>query len=267
MSFWNWLLGVKSKAEFFPKRLGPAFQLVDVNRLQILEGPLENSIFNMVQDISGCQLRLFLKNNGNIIGRALCDRNPRLGDIIYWDVMVIEQFRMKGLASVMTKYVLRELLSLQKKVKFVLRMIKLFRPTDKSIRLQNVGIGVIAHRLGLTCEFDLPKILNPINILKIEILPPDGIFPPSYKIVLRGYPYVLIGFIVDPGTMKPISSYDTYIQMIQRPEVIEEWIKNKAIVIGNGNYMLKKNGINELINCIAVDEYEAEHFRSKLHGK
>lgn len=55
--------------------------------------------------------------------------------------------------------------------------------------------------------------------------------------------------------------------MIQRPEVIEEWIKNTAIVIGNGNYTLKKNGINELINCIAVDEYEAEHFRSKLQGK
>jgi hypothetical protein len=266
MGFWHWLLGIKQKTAFFPKRFGPAFQLVDINKLQILEGPLENSIFNMEQDISGCQMRLFLKNNGNIIGRALCDRNPRSGDIIYWDVMVNEQYRMKGLASVMTKYILRELLSIQKKVKFLLRMIKLFRPTDKSIKLQNVGIGVIAHRLGLTCEFDLPKILNPLNILKIEILPPDGIFPPSYKIVLQTYPYVLIGFIVDPATLKPISSYNTYIQMIQRPEIIEEWIKTKAIVIGNGNYTLKKNGINNLIQCIAYDEMEAEHFRTKLHG-
>jgi hypothetical protein len=174
---------------------------------------------------------------------------------------------MNGVASMLAKIVLREVLSLQKKVKFLLRMIKLYRPTDKSIKLQNVGIGVIAHRLGLTCEFDLPKVLNQKNILKIEILAPEGIFPPSYKIVLNTYPYVLIGFIIDPGTLKPINSYDTYIQMIQRPEVIDEWIRTKAIVIGNGNYILKKNGINELISCIAYDEYEAQLFHNKLQGQ
>jgi hypothetical protein len=220
----------------------------------------------MEQDVSENQMRLFLKSNGNIIGRTLCDRNPRSGDIIYWDVMVNEQYRMKGVASVMTKYILRELLSMQKRVKFLLRMIKLFRPTDKLIKLQNVGIGVIAYRLGLNCEFDLPKVLNKLDIIKIEILPPDGIFPPSYKIVLQTYPYVLIGFIIDPGTLKPINSYDTYIQMIQRPEIIDEWIRTKAIVIGNGNYILKKNGINKLISCIAFDEYEAEYFRKSCTG-
>jgi hypothetical protein len=267
MGFLEWLLGINPKNIFLPKPFGPAFQLVEANYVQILEGPLENSVFRMEESLTPFQLRLFLKNNSSIIGRALCDRNPRSGEIIYWDVMVEEKFRMKGLASVMTKYILRELMTIQKKARFMLRMIKLFRPTDTSIKLQNVGIGVIAHRLGLTCEFDLPKVLNPRNILKIDILPPDGIFPPSYKIVLRNYPYVLIGFIVDPGTLKPIASQDMYYQMIQRPEVIEEWIKMKAIVIGNGNYVLKKKGVDEMVNCIAFDEYEAKKFRSKLHGR
>ncbi len=266
MGFWEWLLGTKPKMIFSPKRFGPSFYVDELNRVQILEGPLENSIFKIEQDITGCQMRLFLRNNGNIIGRALCDRNPRNGNIVYWDVMVNENYRMKGLASVMTKYILRELISIQKKVRFMLRMIKLYRPTDRSIKLQNVGICVIAHRLGMTCEFDLPKILNPLNIIKFEILPQDGIFPPSYKIVLKNYPYVLIGFIVDPATLKPITSYDAYIQMIQRPEVIEEWIRTKAIVIGNGNYVLKKQGINKLISCIADDEYEATHFHAKLQA-
>jgi len=53
-------------------------------------------------------------------------------------------------------------------------------------------------------------------------------------------------------------------QMLRRPEVIDEWISKKAIVIGNGNYILKKNGLSQFVGCIADDDNEAEHFRRRL---
>ncbi|MEO0083320.1 MAG: hypothetical protein ABIK33_02905 [candidate division WOR-3 bacterium] len=262
--FWHKLFGIKPKISFSPKRLGPAFKVIDNNKIEIYDGPLAGNVFELEQDITESQMRLFLKQDKIIVGRALCDRNPRTGEVTYWDVMVAEPLRMKGLASVMSKYLLRELLFIQKKFRFLLRMIKLFRPTDTTIKLQNVGIGVIAHRLGLFCEFNLPKILNPANIQKIEVLPPDGIFPPSYKIVLHSYPFVLIGFIVDPQTQKPISDYDAYVKMIAKKEIVEEWIMNNTIVIGNGNYILKKNNVEQFVNCLANNEREAASFYAKI---
>jgi hypothetical protein len=264
MSFWTWLFGKPDKKIFIPSKLGPAFQFIGNDKIKICEGELRDMIFQYEQELTAYQLRFFIKHNGSVMARAFCERNVHTGAIIYWDVMVEEKFRMKGIASMMTRYILRELITMQKKNKFMLRMIKLYRPTDKSIKLQNVGIGVIAHRLGLTCEFDLPRILNHKNILKIEILSPEGIFPPSYKIVLKEYPYVLIGFIIDPSSLKPITSYDAYMQMLHRQDIIEEWIRTKAIVIGNGNYILKKNGLNRFVSCIAYDEKEADYFRHRL---
>lgn len=266
MSFWDWLLGRERRFVFEPRKLGPAFHFIGTDSVKICEGELKDMVFQYEQELNAFQLRFFLKKDGVVMARAFCERNVRTGAIVYWDVMVEEKFRKKGVASMMTKHILRELIMLQKKNKFMLRMIKLYRPTDKSIRLQNVGIGVIAHRLGLTCEFDLPRILNRDNIIKMEILEGEGIFPPSYKIVLREYPYVLIGFIIEPHSLKPITRYDAYLQMLHRTEMIDEWIKNKAIVIGNGNYILKKNGINQFVSCIASDEKEAAYFQRRLRA-
>ncbi len=240
-------------------------------KIEILNGPLQNTTLDIEQEITNCRMSLYLKIRDETIGRSLIDRNPKSGEIIYWDIMVKPQYRMKGLASLMTKYSLRELLLQQRKVKFMIRMIKIFRPTDTAIKLQNLGICVIAHRLGLACEFDLPKLLDPSNIVNMEIISPETdpehpqvMMPPAYKIDLKTYPYVLIGFIIDPETKKPIINYDTYIQMIRKPEDLDKWIKMNAIVIGNGNYVLRKDGFDCFIKCIAHDSYEAEVFRKKL---
>ncbi|MEO0091138.1 MAG: hypothetical protein ABIK61_00270 [candidate division WOR-3 bacterium] len=252
-----------------------AYDTSSPNRLsvEILSGPLQNTRFELEQEITDCKMSLFLKTQEEPVARSIIDRNPRNGEIIYWDVMVAPKYRMKGLASFMAKYMLRELLLLQKKIKFMIRMIRIFQPTDTTIKLQNLGICVIAHRLGLTCEFDLPKLLNPLNIVKVEVIPPETdasqpevVLPPCYKIDLRSYPYVLIGFIIDPETKKPITNYASYLQIKHKPEVLEEWIRTKAIVIGNGNYLLKKDGFNDFVKCLAQDDYEAEIFRKKLQS-
>ncbi|MCX7784644.1 MAG: hypothetical protein N2201_00195 [candidate division WOR-3 bacterium] len=245
------------------------------NRLtvEILSGPLKDKQLEIEQEITDCKMNLFLKSKDETIARSLIDRNLHTSEIIYWDVMVNPKYRMKGLASFMTRYMLRELLLLQKKVKFMIRMIRIYQPTDTTIRLQNLGICIIAHRLGLTCEFDLPKLLNPQNIIKVEVIPPEMetvhtevTLPPCYKIDLQSYPYVLIGFILDPKTKKPITNYDTYLQIKYSPEVMAQWIKSKAIVIGNGNYLLKKDGFDDFVKCLAEDSYEAEVFRKKLQS-
>jgi hypothetical protein len=268
MSLIERLLNPKKDLSFTPKKFGPTFQVKNKDEIEITTGPLQGISFKIEQETSSCQSRLFLKNkeNNQLIGRALFDLVHSSGEVIFWDVMVQAKYRIKGLASVMTKYMLRQLISEQKKIKFMIRMIKLYQPTDTSIKLQNVGIGVIAHRLGLFCEFDLPKILNPLNITHIEILEPQNDCPPSYKIVVRTYPYVLIGFIVDPMTLRPIPSFEIYKEMLGQTGVVEEWIRNKTIVIGNGNYVLKNDGMAEFINCIAADEYEAQFFNSKIQS-
>ncbi len=253
---YNWL----------PGRIGPRFQWLDHTHVRVLEGPLEDQELEVVTEIFEKKANVFASLNGKRIGRTYVERDPPGRGIILWDIAVQKEHRRKGIASIMTCIIFRELLSMQEKAFFKIRMMRLMKPADTNIELQNVGIGVIGNRLGFTPEFNVEHILRPSNINSMSVLPAKGDFPPSFKIVIRTFPLVLIAFVLDPDSLKPVDDFRTYIKLMKDERIIFNWVRKGLIVVGNGNYWLRKNGLDQFINHLATDEFEAKVFRRRMKG-
>lgn len=249
-----------------PGRIGPRFDWLDYNHILIREGPLNGKQLELTTEILPNKANIYAKLDGQQIGRAYIERDPPGIGVILWDIAVKEGFRRKGVASIMTYCIFRELLSIQKTAFFKIRMMRLMKPGEKNIELQNVGIGVIGNRLGFTPEFNLDRLLRPNNIVGLEVLPAKGDFPPSFKIVIKTFPLVLIAFVLDPDTMKPVDDFRTYVQLTKDESTIYNWVRRGLIVIGNGNYWLRSNGLDQFVNHLSTDEWEARQFRRKLRG-
>lgn len=249
-----------------PGRIGPRFDWLDYNHILIREGPLNGKQLELTTEILPNKAHIYAKLDGQQIGRAYIERDPPSIGVILWDIAVKEGFRRKGVASIMTYCIFRELLSIQKTAFFKIRMMRLMKPGEKNIELQNVGIGVIGNRLGFTPEFNLDRLLRPNNIVGLEVLPAKGDFPPSFKIVIKTFPLVLIAFVLDPDTMKPVDDFRTYVQLTKDESTIYNWVRRGLIVIGNGNYWLRSNGLDQFVNHLSTDEWEARQFRRKLRG-
>ncbi|MGQ9708295.1 MAG: hypothetical protein ACUVUR_05410 [bacterium] len=249
---------------FQPGRIGPRFDWLDYNHILVREGPLSGKELMITTDIFPDKANAFVSLDGQQIGRTYIERDPPGVGVILWDIAVKEGFRRKGVASIMAYCIFRELLSIQKAAFFKIRMMRLMKPAETNIELQNVGIGVIGNRLGFTPEFNLDRLLRPDNIVGLDVLPAKGEFPPSFKIVIKTFPLVLIAFILDTDTLRPVEDFRTYVKLTKDDSVIYNWVRRGLIVIGNGNYWLRRNGIDQFVNHLATDEFEARQFRRKI---
>uniref|UniRef100_A0A7C4GFL0 GNAT family N-acetyltransferase n=1 Tax=candidate division WOR-3 bacterium TaxID=2052148 RepID=A0A7C4GFL0_UNCW3 len=251
---------------FNPGRIGPRFDWVDHETIRLREGSLAGRELRLATEILPDKASVFARLDGQQIGRAYIERDPPGKGVVLWDIAVKEGFRRKGIASIMTYVGFRELLSIQETATFRIRMMRLMKPAERNVELQNVGIGVIGNRLGFTPEFDLDRLLRPENIVGIEILPAKDDFPPSFKVVIRTFPLVLIAFVLDPDTLKPVDDFRTYVKLTKDETTIYNWVRRGLIVIGNGNYQLRRNGLDQFVNHLATDEYEARVFRRRVRG-
>jgi len=249
-----------------PGRIGPRFNWLDYTHIGVLEGPLAGRELELTTEILETKANAYVSFDGKQIGRTFVERDPPGKGICLWDIAVKESFRRKGIASIMTYCIFRELLALQETAFFKIRMMRLMKPCDRNVELQNVGIGVIGNRLGFTPEFDIDKLLRPDNITGLEVLPPKGDFPPSFKVVIRTFPLVLIAFVLDQDTLKPVDDFQTYVKLMKDERVIYNWVRRGLIVIGNGNYWLNSQGLDRLVNHLAADEFEAQVFRRRVKG-
>jgi hypothetical protein len=249
-----------------PGRIGPRFEWLDYTHLRLLDSSLAGREFELTTEILETKANIYVSTEGKQIGRTYIERDPPGKGVVLWDIAVKEQYRRKGIASIMTYVGFRELLSMQETAFFKIRMMRLMKPGDKNIELQNVGIGVIGNRLGFTPEFNVEKVLRPDNITGLEILPPKGDFPPSFKIVIKTFPLVLIAFVLDADTLKPVDDFRTYVKLTKDESVIYDWVRKGLIVIGNGNYWLRRDGLDQFVNHLATDEFEARVFRRRVRG-
>lgn len=249
-----------------PARIGPRFEWLDYAHIRMLDGRLEGRELELKTEVLDAKANVYISDGGRQIARTYIERDPPGKGIVLWDIAVKEQYRRLGIASLMTYVGFRELLSIQETAFFKIRMMRLMKPGDKDIELQNVGIGVIGNRLGFTPELGVDKILRPDNITSLEILPAKGDFPPSFKIVIRTFPLVLIAFVLDADSLKPVDDFQTYVKLTKDESVIFDWVRRGLIVIGNGNYWLRRDGLEQFVNHLATDEFEAKVFRRRVRG-
>ncbi len=183
-----------------------------------------------------------------------------------WDIGVRERLRGNGLAAVMTWLAFRELVQVQETSTFRIRMVRSLKAGKKGVEVQNVGIGVIAARLGFEPEIDLDRALDSRNITDVGVISKQNGTPPGLQIMVRSAPLVLVAFLLDPDTMKPFAEEEMYFRLRQDEQMIREWAHAGRLVISNGDYVLRRAKAERFADLLATDEQEARLFRLRVRG-
>jgi len=248
-----------------PAKIGPCFEWLDHDNIRILEGGLKGRTFGLQTDIRQTIAVITLHENGHWVGEVDIERNPPGRGIILWDAGVREDLRGNGLCAIMTYCIFRELLLVQREAFFKIRMVRLLKTGSAETKTQNIGMGVIAARLGFTPELNLERLLRYENITQIEVLPGANGQPPGLKIDLRVDPLTIVAFILSPDTMRPTASLRTYLEIKNDDQRLRDWAAQGLLFI-NGNYCLRTARIDHFVNRLACDEPEALLFRQRVRG-
>jgi hypothetical protein len=263
----NFFVAQPGSAAFYQSRpLGPKFTWLASNKIRIDEGELAGEELGLTTDISDDEAHVHLLREGKEIGHCDIQRDAHEATVVLWNIVVQEQLRHKGLASIMTFVGFRKMLELYKSASFGIRMVRLIKPSEMITKIQNVGIGVIARKLGFEPEYNLPTLMRQQNIQMIELISADGVMPPGYRLVLKVFPLVLIAFLVDPENGKPYPAGHRIYNSLVTPESAEQWAKDERIIIGNGNYVLTRPGISEMVNHLALNDLEAGIYARRIRS-
>ncbi len=248
-----------------PVKIGPSFEWLDHETIRILEGGLGGKILGVKTELASTSAACYLFDQREPIGSVSIERNPPHRGIILWDAIVNPGYRQNGLLSIMVWIIFRELLLVQQSAFFKIKMVRSMKAGEKGTELQNIGMGVVAVRLGFTPELNLSRVMTNDNITGIDVLPEINGNPPGIKITLQRDPFVVTAFVLNPDTMKPTGNIRTYLEIKRNDTIIYEWAK-KGLLVLNGNYLLRTPQVNHFVNRIAVDEAEATVFRNKIRG-
>ncbi|MGQ9707491.1 MAG: hypothetical protein ACUVUR_01265 [bacterium] len=248
-----------------PAKIGPKFDWLDHDNIRIAEGGLAGREFRVKTEIAHKSATVSLYDREQQIGNVSIERNPPGKGVILWDAGVREAYRQNGLAAIMTWIIFRELLTMQSSATFRIRMLRSLKAGENGTQLQNIGMGVIAVRLGFTPELNLERIFARDNVTDINFIPATNGMPAGVRIELRTDPLVITAFVLNPDKLKPTGDVRTYIEIKEDINLIHDWARLGLLVI-NGNYKLREPQINHFVNRIAVDEKEAVVFRNKIRG-
>ncbi len=246
-----------------PHRIGPRFAWLDHDRILIVDGPLSERRFDVAIDVQTDTAVVRLREDGNFAGMVHVERSPAGKGVILTNAAVGARFRRGGLAAIMTWCVFRELLTRQDSATFRIRIIRSVKPRATDTELRNIGVGIIATRLGFRPELPVERLIRDDNVVNITALPGGIDSPPAMRITLRSYPYVLVAVVLSPNTRRPLSDIHPYQEVGSDGRQIQSWLRQGLLLAGE-DYSLGQSGIERFVNALATDEDEAVQFRGKV---
>jgi hypothetical protein len=249
-----------------PRRIGPRFRWMDHDTIKLVDGALAGREFGLATDIQRTTAELVLTEGKDRVGEVSIERNPPGKGVILSDIGVREQLRGNGLAAIMTWCAFREMVLAQETSTFRVRMVSTPVAGEQDTEVRNVGIGVIAARLGFETEVDLQQILDPRNVTGVDIIEKQLNTPPGLRIMLRTDPLVLIGFALNPDTLKPLSEDSMYVELRKDRDLMRDWAQAGRLVISNSNSCLRRAKAERFADILATDAEEARLFRARVRG-
>jgi hypothetical protein len=254
---------VAESQRWSPHRIGPRFAWLDHDHILIVDGPQSERRFEVATNIQNDTAVLRLREDGRFAGMVHAERSPAGKGIILSNAAVGPRFRRGGLAAIMTWCLFRELLARQESATFRIRMVRSVKPRATDTEVSNIGVGVIAARLGLRPELPVERLVHEDNVVDIVTLPGNQDNPPAIRISLRSYPFVLTAVVLSPDTMRPLSDTRPYQQLSHDGRQIQSWLRQGLLLVGE-DYCLGQSGIERFVNALATDDEEAVQFRGKI---
>jgi hypothetical protein len=249
-----------------PRRIGPRFRWLDHDTIKLVDGELAGREFGLTTDIQRTTAELVLTEGKERVGEVSIERNPPGKGVILWDIGVRERLRGNGMAAIMTWCMFREMVLAQETSTFRMRMVRTPKAGEQCSEVQNVGIGVVAARLGFEPELDVQQVLDPRNVTGVDIIEKRLDAPPGLRIMLRSDPLVLIGFALNQDTLKPLSDESMYVELRKDRDMMRDWALSGRLVISNGNYCLRRGKAERFADILATDAEEARMFRARVRG-
>lgn len=277
------------RERFEPIRLGPEVERSG-ELVRVESGPLAGRSLRLDAEVSDIKAVYRFSLDGAEAGQCHFDRDPRTGLETFWDILVAPELRGARLASLMTRVTFRDLLDRPGPHWFGMR--KLMKVDTRIPALQNLGIGIIAVRLGLRPEPLLDRLLAPGVVKSIELLGGQGqgpripvsrgsseeprplpvsstldpsSFPPGLMLHLNRLPGVIVFARLDPGTGRPENDPDAYRRFTSPAELLESARAGRA-VIGNIDYILAREHIERCCRHLARDAGEFRRWTRALRA-
>ncbi len=243
------------------KALGPRFQRIKPAEIKITEGKFANQVFQTLFKFEPTKTTLTLKMEDNTIGTAHADYEPSKRRTTLFDAYVQNEYQKQGLASLLVHLLFREQLVYTETNSFDIRMV--MKATGEKEVIENVGMGLIALKLGFEPDINYRELFAGSNVSDIDIIPAKEIYPFGYKISLRSSPWTIVLVLLDSLSKKPVKDLSAYEHFI-RPEDLAELVKTGQAVLGNVDYILNKNYIEQFVSYIAENDDEYVQFLKRL---
>ena len=259
-----------------PERIGPRFEWLDNERIRIRDGRLAGTEFGITTQIYAGTASCSLHLAGRGVGKVIVERE-QARSVKLWELGVAPSQRGTGLASILTWVIFRELLVVQESAEFRIRMVRTLRTPghepncrdgngSRPSGVQNIGMCVIANRLGFTSDLDVKSALRPGNVVRRSVLEAGNGTPPALEVVLRTDPLVLICLVLDPASSLPLRDRNVYLRLANDEAMLADWLGSGWVVVTNGNLSLRAPGVGRFISRMAVDEEEWMRFGRVVRG-
>ncbi len=243
------------------KSLGPRFQRVKPAEIKITEGKFTGQVFQTEFKFEPTKTTLTLRNEDNTIGTVHADYESSKRRTTLFDAYVQNEYQMQGLASLLVHLLFREQLVYTDTNSFDIRMV--MKATGEKEVIENVGMGLIALKLGFEPDINYQELFAGSNVSGIDIIPAKEIYPFGYKISLHSSPWTIVLVLLDSITQKPVKDLSVYEHFI-RPEDFIELVKSCQAVLGNVDYILNKKFIEQFVSYIAENKEEYTQFIKRL---
>jgi hypothetical protein len=277
-------------------RFGPDYSLTG-DQLAIQSGPLAGTVLRMERNKSATRadFAFYQTANGGAppnrrppstsdpVAHCHFDCDPETGVETLWGIFIRSELRHRRLATLLVRLTLRELLASGRRHWFAIRKLMQVdseagrrqalasgnpkpesqHPQSSRISLHNLGLGLVALRLGFRPEPDLERLLAPGNVRAIKALPPEPPSPPGLLVRLDTLPGLLVAAYLDPDTGLPLSSAEAYERFVSPRQLLRHASAGEAIV-GNIDYILPRAAIVPLAVRLANDHTELKRFVAAL---
>jgi hypothetical protein len=272
-----------------PVPFGPRYDLSG-DRLAIESGPLAGTALRIERSVSDTKADFVFFEIAdrqspieNPVAHCHFDRDPETGTETFWDVFIRSEFRHRGLTTLLTRLTFRELLASGRRHWFAIRKLmqvdseagrhqaqtpgnpkpEIQNPQSPRITLHNLGIGLVALRLGFRPEPDIERMLGPGNVKAIQALLPDPPTPPGLLLRLGSLPGLLVAAFLDPDTGRPFCDVEAYERFVSPRQLLRQTFAGQAI-IGNVDYVLPRTALGPLAARLANDHAEVKRFSAAL---
>ncbi len=273
---------------------GPHYTLAG-DRLAIESGPLAGTALRIKRGVSKTKADFNFyetaDSNSPVANRqspvapdpmAHChfDRDPQTGTETLWSIFIRSEWRHRGLTTLLTRLTFRELLTSGRRHWFAIRKLMQVDTEGRSqtqapgsprpenpqlprVSLHNLGLGLVALRLGFRPEPDLERLFASGNVKSVQALQPDPPSPPGLLIRLGTLPGLLVAALLDPDTGHPLSDAEAYERFVSPRQLLRQALAGQAI-IGNIDHILPRVAAEPLAARLANDHAELRRFTAAL---